>query len=209
MIDSYRKLSIAKYDEIKKIMEKDIDDIDKQVELIACIADMDIDKVYNLPLTKYEELAEKVSFLLELPKPKNNLPNKLIIGDCKYRIMKNVEKMTTGQYIDLQTYMKNDMGIAYILTTIIIPEDCEYNDGNYNIDDLQKDIYNNFNIEDAISIAFFLHRQLQSTIEGTLRFLDWKMKKMEKKMPQEQKTKMKEVREMLKGLKANGLGNIW
>ena len=209
MIDSYRKLSIAKYDEIKKIMEKDIDDIDKQVELIACLADMDIDKVYNFPLTKYEELVEKASFLLELPKPKNNLPNKLSIGDRNYRIMKNVEKMTAGQYIDLQTYMKNDMGIAYILTTIIIPEGCEYNDGKYNIDDLQKDIYNNFNIEDAISIAFFLRRQLQIIIEGTLHFLDWKLKKMEKKMPQEQKTKMKEVREMLKGLETSGLGNIW
>lgn len=209
MIDSYRKLSIAKYDEIKKIMEKDIDDIDKQVELIACLADMDIDKIYNLPLTKYEELVEKTSFLLELPKPKNNLPNKLAIGDCKYRIMKNVEKMTTGQYIDLQTYLKNDMGVAYILTTIIIPEGCEYNDGDYNIDDLQKDIYNNLNIEDAISISFFLHRKLQITIKGTLHFLDWKLKKMEKKMPQEQKTKMKEAREMLKGLETSGLGNIW
>lgn len=209
MIDSYRKLSIAKYDEIKKIMEKDIDDIDKQVELIACLADIDIDKVYNFPLTKYEELVEKASFLLELPKPKNNFPNKLSIGDRKYSIMKNVEKMTTGQYIDLQTYMKNDMGIAYILTTIIIPEGCEYNDGKYNIDDLQKDIYNNFNIEDAISIAFFLRRKLQIIIEGTLHFLDWKLKKMGKKMPQEQKTKMKKVREMLKGLETNGLGNIW
>ena len=209
MIDSYRKLSIAKYDEIKKIMEKDIDDIDKQVELIAYLADMDIDKVYNLPLTKYEELVEKASFLLELPKPKNNFPNKLSISNRKYNIMKNVEKMTTGQYIDLQTYMKNDMGIAYILTTIIIPEGCEYNDGNYNIDDLQKGIYNSFNIEDAISIAFFLRRKLQNIIEGTLHFLDWKLKKMEKKMPQEQKTKMKEVREMLKGLETNGLGNIW
>ena len=209
MIDSYRKLSIAKYDEIKKIMEKDIDDIDKQVELIACLADMDIDKVYNLPLTKYEELVEKISFLLELPKPKNNLPNKLIIGDMKYRIKKNVEKMTTGQYIDLQTYLKNDMGVAYILTTIIIPEGCEYNDGKYNIDDLQKDIYNNLNIEDALSIAFFLHRKLQITIEGTLRFLDWRMKKMEKKMPQEQKAKMIQAREMLKGLAINGHGNIW
>ena len=209
MIDSYRKLSIAKYDEIKKIMEKDIEDIDKQVELIACLADMPIDKVYNLPLTKYEELVEKTSFLCEMPKPKSNLPNKLIIGDWKYRIMKNVEKMTTGQYIDLQTYLKNDMGVAYILTTIIIPEGCEYNDGDYNIDDLQKDIYNNLNIEDALSIAFFLHRKLQITIEGTLRFLDWKMKKMEKKMPQEQKAKMKQAREMLKGLAINGHGNIW
>lgn len=209
MIDSYRKLSIAKYDEIKKIMEKDIEDIDKQVELIACLADMDINKVYNLPLSKYEELVEKTSFLCEMPKPKSNLPNKLIIGDWKYRIMKNVEKMTTGQYIDLQTYLKNDMGVAYILTTIIIPEGCEYNDGDYNIDDLQKDIYNNLNIEDALSIAFFLHRKLQITIEGTLRFLDWRMKKMEKKMPQEQKAKMIQAREMLKGLAINGHGNIW
>lgn len=209
MIDSYRKLSIAKYDEIRKIMEKDIEDIDKQVELIACLADMPIDKVYNLPLTKYEDMVEKTSFLYEIPKPKANLPNKLIIGEWKYRIMKNVEKMTTGQYIDLQTYLKNDMGVAYILTTIIIPEGCEYNDGDYNIDDLQKDIYYNLNIEDALSIAFFLHRKLQITIEGTLRFLDWRMKKMEKKMPQEQKAKMKQAREMLKGLAINGLGNIW
>lgn len=209
MIDSYRKLSIAKYDEIKKIMEKEIEDIDKQVELIACLADMPIDKVYNLPLTKYEDMVEKTSFLCEMPKPKSNLPNKLIIGDWKYRIMKNVEKMTTGQYIDLQTYLKNDMGVAYILTTIIIPEGCKYGDENYNIDDLQKDIYNNLNIEDALSIAFFLHRKLQITIEGTLRFLDWRMKKMEKKMPQEQKAKMKQAREMLKGLAVNGHGNIW
>lgn len=212
MIDSYKKLSIAKYDEIKNIMEKDIDDIDdidKQVELIACLADMDIDKVYNLPIAKYEELVEKTSFLLELPKPKNNLPNKLSIGDRKYRIIKNVEKMTAGQYIDLQTYMKNDMGIAYILATIIMPEGCKYNDGDYNIDDLHKDIYNNLNVEDALSIAFFLHRKLQITIEGTLRFLDWRMKKMEKKMPQEEKAKMKQAREMLKGLEINGHGNIW
>lgn len=209
MIDSYRKLSIAKYDEIKKIMEKDAEDIDKQVELIACLADMDVDKVYNLPLTKYEEMVEKISFLYEMPKPKPNLPSKLVIGDWKYRIMKNVEKMTTGQYIDLQTYLKNDMGVAYILTTIIIPEGCKYGDENYNIDDLQKDIYNNLNIEDALSIAFFLHRKLQITIEGTLRFLDWRMKKMEKKIPQEQKAKMKQAREALKGLAVNGLGNIW
>ena len=170
---------------------------------------MDVDAVYNLPLTKYEEMVEKVAFLYELPKPKQNLPSKLVIGDFKYRIMKNVEKMTTGQYIDLQTYLKNDMGVAYILTTIIIPEGCEYDDGDYNIDDLQKDIYNNLNIEDALSIAFFLRRKLQYTIKGTLHFLDWMMKKQEKKMPQEQKAKMKQAREMLKGLEISGTGSIW
>lgn len=209
MIDSYRKLSIAKYDEIKNIMEKDAEDIDKQVELIACLADMDVNAVYNLPLSKYEDMVEKVAFLYELPKPKTVLPSKLVIGDFKYRIMKNVEKMTTGQYIDLQTYLKNDMGVAYILTTIIIPDGCEYDDGEYNIDDLQKDIYNNLNIEDALSIAFFLHRKLQHTIKGTLRFLDWMMKKQEKKMPMEQRTKMKEAREKLKGLEISGTGSIW
>ena len=209
MIDSYRKLTIAKYDEIKKIMEKDIEDIDKQVELIACLADMDVDAVYNLPLTKYEQMVNSIEFLYELPKPKSNIPSKIVIGDYKYTIMKNVEKMTTGQYIDLQNYMKNDMGVAYILTTIIIPEGCTYDDGDYNIDDLQKDIYNNLNVEDALSIAFFLHRKLQITIEGTLRFLDWRMKKMEKKMPQEQKAKMIQAREMLKDLEISGTGSIW
>lgn len=209
MIDSYRKLTIAKYDEIKKIMEKDIEDIDKQVELIACLADMDVDAVYNLPLTKYEQMVNSIEFLYELPKPKPNIPSKLVIGDYKYTIMKNVEKMTTGQYIDLQNYMKNDMGVAYILTTIIIPEGCTYDDGDYNIDDLQKDIYNNLNIEDALSIAFFLHRKLQYTINATLTFLDWRLKRMEKKMNPEMKEKMKEARKKLKGLEISGTGYIW
>lgn len=209
MIDSYRKLTIAKYDEIKKIMEKDIEDIDKQVELIACLADMDVDAVYNLPLTKYEQMVNSIEFLYELPKPKSNIPSKLVIGDYKYTIMKNVEKMTTGQYIDLQNYMKNDMGVAYILTTIIIPEGCTYDDGDYNIDDLQKDIYNNLNIEDALSIAFFLHRKLQYTINATLTFLDWRLKRMEKKMNPEMKEKMKEARKKLKGLEISGTGSIW
>ena len=209
MIDSYRKLTIAKYDEIKKIMEKDIEDIDKQVELIACLADMDVDAVYNLPLTKYEQMVNSIEFLYELPKPKSNIPSKLVIGDYKYTIMKNVEKMTTGQYIDLQNYMKNDMGVAYILTTIIIPEGCTYDDGDYNIDDLQKDIYNYLNVEDALSIAFFLHRKLQYTINATLTFLDWRLKRMEKKMNPEMKEKMKEARKKLKDLEISGTGSIW
>lgn len=208
MIDSYRKLSIEKYDEIKKIMEKDIDDIDKQVELIACLADMGVDEVFNLPLTKYEELVDRISFLYEIPKPKKNLPSKLVIGDKKYSIFKKVENMTTGQYIDLQTYMKNDMGVAYILTTIIIPEGCKYGDENYNIDDLEKEIYHNLNIEDAISIAFFLHKRLQYTIKGILRCLDWMMKRMEKKMPTEQKQEMMEARKKLKVLEESGIGFI-
>lgn len=208
MIDSYRKLSIAKYDEIKKIMEKDIEDIDKQVELIACLADMDIDKVYNLPLTKYEDMVEKTSFLYELPKPKSTLPKKLVIGEDKYYIFKNVEKMTTGQYIDLQNYLKNDMGVAYILTTIIIPEGCRYNE-NYNIDDLEKNIYQYMNVEDAISIAFFLHRKLQYTIKGSLRFLGWIMKSKMRKAPKETKEQMKMVRKKLKDLETNGIGFIW
>ena len=209
MIDSYRKLTIAKYDEIRKILNKDIDEIDKQVELIACLADMDVDKVYDLPLTKYEQMVRDIEFLYDLPKPKSNIPSKLVIGDFKYKVFKNVEKMTTGQYIDLQNYMKNDMGVAYILTTIIIPDGCTYDDGDYNIDDLQKDIYNNLNIEDALSIAFFLHRKLQYTIKGIATYLDWTLKKTERKMNPELKTKMKEARKRLKDLATSGTGSIW
>lgn len=209
MIDSYRKLTIAKYDEIRKILNKDIDEIDKQVELIACLADMDVDKVYDLPLTKYEQMVRNIEFLYDLPKPKSNIPSKLVIGDFKYKVFKNVEKMTTGQYIDLQNYMKNDMGVAYILTTIIIPDGCTYDDGDYNIDDLQKDIYNNLSIEDALSIAFFLHRKLQYTIKGIATYLDWTLKKTERKMNPELKTKMKEARKRLKDLATSGTGSIW
>ena len=208
MIDSYRKLSIEKYDEIKNIVEKDVEDIDKQVELIACLADMPIDDVYNLPINKYEDYVDKLPFLFELPKPKAILPGKLVIGDNRYSIMKQVEKMTTGQFIDLQSYLKNDMGVAYILTTIIIPEGHKYDDG-YSIEDLKNEIYTKLNIEDALSIAFFLHRKLQYTINGSLRFLDWMMKKKMKKAPKEVKEQIKQTRDKLKDLEISGIGNTW
>ncbi len=208
MIDSYRKLSLAKYDEIKEIMEKDTEDIDKQVELIASLANMTMDDVYNLPISKYEELVNGIEFLYELPKPKSGIPSKITIGDKKYKVLKNVDKMTTGQYIDLQSYIKNNMGVAYILTTIIIPEGHKYNEG-YSVEELQKDIYNYLNIEDAMSIAFFLRRKLQYTINGILIFLDWKLKKVEKGMKEEQKTQIEEARKRIKDLVLSGTGFTW
>lgn len=208
MINSYRELSIAKYEEIQKIFEQDIDAYDKQIGLIACLADMDVEEVYNLPISKCQALAQNTAFLYDLPKPKSSIPNKITIAGQKYTILKAVDKMSAGQYIDLQNYIKNQMGVSWILTTILIPDGHKYDDG-YDIAELERVIYNNFNIEDAGSIAFFLRRKLQTTINASLLYLDWTLKRMEKKMNPEQKKEVEEARKKLRALKVNGNGSIW
>jgi hypothetical protein len=206
MIKSYKELTISKYEEIENILKKDIEEIDKQVELISALSNLSMDEVYNLPISKYQQYVDGTAFLLEQPKPKTTMPNKITINGKKYGVLKAIERMTTGQYIDLQTYMKQDMGVSWILTTILIPEGSKYGDGTYNVEDVEKEIYNNLDIETALSIAFFLQRKLEHTINASLFFLDWMMKRTMKKMPKEQREQMKEARKKLKDFSRNGTG---
>ena len=207
MIKSYSEMSIEKYYELRDNMSEELEPLDFQVRLLSILCDMSEDEILNLPLDKYAEYVVDMAFIDELPKPRNMFSSIIKINGVKYKLLKDVNNMTAGQYIDFQSYLENNLGVEYILSTILIPEGKSY--GEYDVAPVIDDIRKYLDIQTAVSIRFFFHKKLLNTIKRFLICLDWMMRN--KKLPQEQQEQMriarKEIRQMLSSL--NGSGSIW
>lgn len=190
MITSYKDLTIGKYQELRAI--EATEPIDAQVEMISILADMDIDAILNLPLNEYSKMVSGLNFLTTQPVVSNKAPKNVKINGKEYEVLRKVEDMTAGQYIDYQNYLShNDMEkwLPYILSCFIIPKGKKYNDG-YDLTEVIDDITNHLPIEIALSVsAFFLHKW-ESLTNAMLTYLGWKMRRMARK---EKDTEMKEM----------------
>lgn len=193
MITNYNNLPLKKWYQIKDVLEGDYD-IDQQIKVLSIITDIPEDDLFNMKLDRYEKQLEALNFLTEPVKPKSSIPNKILINGKRYRIMKDVDKMTAGQYIDIQTYYKENLGYEYILSTLVIPEDCKRYCEGYDIDDVIKDIME-IDIQTAIDVCFFFRKKLLNSIKTTLIYLDWMIKMI--KIPQKKEELMK-IHKMLK-----------
>ena len=216
MIESYKDLTINKYQEIRQIIEEDGGELAIQSKIIACLTGMEVDDVLNLSLTRYHELVQKTAFLLEKPKLDGRIPNKLNINGRECIITKDVKKLTAAQYIDYQTLtaMKDqEKYLANILACFIVPKGCKYGDG-YENDEIVAWIGENLSIVDGLNICFFFRKKYLNSIKLTLtslelqmRMLRWKMKSPETKaMMKELNQKLAEYRRLLESV---GDGLVW
>lgn len=208
MIKSYREMSIEKYYELKENMTEDLEPLDFQVRLISILSDKTEDEILNLPLHKYAECVAALDYIYELPKPRNiNYVPTIKIDNEKYNLLKDVDKMTAGQYIDFQSYLDNNLGVEYTLSTILIPEGKAY--GEYDVVPVIEKIRKYMDIQTAVNIRFFFQKKLLNTIKRFLISLDLMMRN--KKLPQEQQEQMKKARKEIKQMLSliNGNGSIW
>lgn len=181
MINSYKDLTIGKYQEIRNIQATE--ELDVQVALLSILSDMDEDAILDLPVPQYKKMVQESTFLLKEPVVSPKCPKKVRMNGHDYYVMSDVRKMKTSQYIDYQTYLsKNDPDnyLPYILSCFIIPEGKTYNDG-YDVSMVIDEIVNFLPIEIALSIARFFFIKLQSSIKTMLTYLESKMRKMMRK----------------------------
>lgn len=185
MINNYKDLTIAKYQQLLSIDWNDMDEVDRQVTMISILSDKDEDEILNLPLTEYTKLAAQTEFLLKEPDVKKRKPNKIRINGKEYEVLKEVKDMTAGQYIDYQQYLSlNDINkfLPNILSCFIIPKGKKY--GEYNIDGVINDI-KDMSVEEALSIASFFTKKFRTSIEAILLYSRWMLKKMKRKTKDE------------------------
>ena len=209
MIKSYKELTLAKWEELRNI-DLEQEEIDIQVQMIAVLCGDSEDNILNLPITEYSNRARNLEFLSKAPEGHNRCPRHIRINGKEYDILRNIQDMTAGQYIDYQNYLAKDDAdkwLPYILTTFITPKGKKY--GEVDVMTVKDEIEEGLSVEDAMTIARFFFRKSQSLIVGTLTYLEWKTKKSMRKMPKEMKEKTKEALEKIQLLKdsvRNGVG---
>ena len=206
MINNYKDLTLEKYIELYELDINGMEEIDIQSNIISILSDMTVDEILDLPIPQYKKLAQQTAFLTAQPQVKPRKINNIKINNKEFIVVENINRMTTGQYIDYQTYLKkNDVKmLPYILSTLIIPKGEKYGDTD-TIDDMKQ-----IKVEEALTISNFFMNKSLTLIKGTLRYLEYMMKRKMKKVKEEtMKQQMTEAIQKLHSLQnslKNGVG---
>lgn len=207
-IDNYRDLPIGKWAEIQAISgQTDRDELDRQVAVIALLADMTEDEVLALPLPDYKARVAEASFLT---RPLDDMtPRAARQYVCEPFVLvpvTDIRKVTTAQYIDYIEYSKKGhSAVVEQLSTLLVPKGCKYLDG-YDIAQVQQAIASRMSTYDAMTLlAFFFSR----SVELLMHFLTFSEKEL-RRMPEgpaktEVTAKMAELRKMISASAGDGL----
>ena len=201
IIDNYRDLPIGMYLDICNIdRREDLDELAKQVSIIAILTGRAEEEIYNLPLDEYRELAAKTAFLSkeydgEVLRAKTYGINGMVLVPVE-----DFRKITTAQYIDFQTFAKEaDKNVVELLSTMLVPKGKKYNQ-DYDVLELQKALRMHLSVADALSLLAFFFVQFHQLIKDSL--ISSKEAAMKLRDPEKKKRMLREIQKqevLLKG----------
>jgi hypothetical protein len=213
---TWKDITVNKFLELERIKnsyektgDDDLDAINRAVAILQVVCDASEDEILDLPKNVFSELLAATNFLMEMPKAK--ITDKYVINGKKYNVFLEMNNMTVSQYIDFQTFYKDqDKYTKEMIACFLIPEGKKY--GEYDINEVINDIGNHMSIVDAYSILFFFTILSMSLTKVTLNCSIKDMRKMMKKEKNEEQKMMMEmaIMEMEKALHSlkNGGGYI-
>lgn len=189
MIDSYDKLTVGKWMELKEVDIEGQEEIDIQTNILSILSDMSVDEIMTIPLAEYSKMVNDSMFLSEEPQIISKLPSSIKIAGRDFDIVQKIETMTAGQYIDYQGFLKLD-DLPHILTCFIIPKGCKYGE-SYDLEEISELLKQNLPISMALAISRFFFTLWVNLMNG---MLDCSIKKLKKTA---RKTKNKELKKKL------------
>lgn len=198
-IDNYRDLPVGKYEEIVRLCNEEMTDVDRKVAIVAVLTGKTEDDVLRLPLDKFTEYSAKSRFL-ESECPENLIPGvarSYPIGGFVLIPTTDIRKITAAQYIDFQTFSKErESKTVEMLSCFLIPRGCEYNEG-YDVLDVHRAIREEMSVAEMLALlAFFFGRFLQS-MQTTLTY---SMRRLKKTNPEAEKELMARYRALADSL---------
>lgn len=192
---SWNDVTIDEFTQIQdSYKDTEMTDEDRTLNLVYLLTDED---PLEMPFTEFQKTLKDLQFI-KSEVPASQLKRRYELNGKKYRLMQSLDKISTAQYIDYTTYLKNmedDIDYVNILSVFILPEDSvKYNDG-YDLETVKNDIRYYMSITDALGIFRFFFHYYKNFIDVSLYFLRKRLKKMKRKMKRgtEEYSKMEEI----------------
>lgn len=192
-------VTIEEFKQINILLTDDeLDEEDKALGLVALFSD---DDPLQTDFREFRKRLENIQFIGKEIKPAE-VKKEYVLGGVKYKLNKNIYNLTTSQYIDYTSYLKNlDSDTLYedVLSVYLIPDGCKYNVG-YDIDETKRIIRNNMPITDALGIYNFFFLFFRNYMQISLHYLRKRMKKMMKRRKKDKKEEIENVMKQLDNL---------
>ena len=170
IIDNYRKLPIGKYNEIVKLCETEMDEVDRKVKIVGILTGLTDDEVLALPLTDFTECCAKAKFI-DLPCPETLIPSvskSYPVGEFNLVPVTDMRKVTTAQYIDFLSFSKDkEHNIVEMLSCFLVPKGMDYNEG-YDILDVHNAIKEEMSVAEVLALLAFFFGSWTRSIHSTL-----------------------------------------
>lgn len=171
IIDNYRDLPIGKYLDICEVdRREDLEELQKQISIIAVLSDMAEEDILDLPIGEYKALAAKTHYLSHPYEGDVRTAKTYVIDGWVLQPVEDYRKITTAQYIDFQTFSKDpERNIVEIISVMLIPKGKKYNQ-DYDIVELQRALREHMSVADAISLFAFFFVLWKRSIVDSLTF---------------------------------------
>ena len=172
IIDNYRKLPIGKYNEIVKLCETEMDEVDRKVSIVAILTGLTEDEVLALPITDFTECCAKAKFI-DLPCPETLIPSvskSYPVGGFNLVPVTDMRKVTTAQYIDFLSFSKDkEHNIVEMLSCFLVPKGMDYNEG-YDILDVHNAIKEEMSVAEVLAVLAFFFGSWTRSLHSTLSY---------------------------------------
>lgn len=169
IFDSFATLPLGTWLDILAVnADEGRDEIDKQVGTIALLTGRTERDILHLPLTEYQALARRADFLGQVPERLPRAANSFKAGPFLLCPELDIRKITAAQYVDFRTFApQGEKALVELLSVALVPKGASYNDGSYDIVEVQDAIRNDITVEQALSLCAFFLTRLAGLIHST------------------------------------------
>lgn len=195
-IDNYRDLPVGKYEEIVRLCNEEMTEVDRKVAILSILTGKTEDEILKLPLPTFTEYSAKSRFL-EHECPENLIPGvsrSYHLGGFVLLPVTDIRKITAAQFIDFQEFSKQkETKMVEMLSCFLVPRGMDYGEG-YDVLEVHQAIRDEMSVAEMLAlIAFFFGKFIKSS----RRITTYSIRMMRKKDPEKAKEMEAKYKEMV------------
>ena len=160
--DKWQDITIATYQKYVKIQEAKGSEKNKVLKSLALLCDTTTAVVKKMAYKDLLEIMAIIKKMVDTEPDKQQFRKVFVFNKEEYGFVPNLSNITTGEYIDLETYCKEPIENLHIIMSILyrkitFKRNERYAIENYNPDEFKEELFKDCPLDIALnSLGFFL-----------------------------------------------------
>tara|TARA_R100000664_G_scaffold31923_1_gene46098 strand:+ start:554 stop:1135 length:582 start_codon:yes stop_codon:yes gene_type:complete len=183
--DNWNDITIETYQKYVKIQESRISDKKRVLKSLSLLCNIDTKIVEKMAYKDLLDVMDVIKKMIDSEPNKKTFKKVFTLNGEEYGFIPNLSNLTTGEYIDLETYCKEPVDNLHIILSILyrkitFKRNNRYAIEEYNPDEFKEELFKDCPMDIALgSLGFFLTlgEKLAETSHSYLKKLEMKQQR--------------------------------